>query len=187
MDDTVLLVPGLRGSGPAHWQSLWQAKHPAFRRVLQREWGAARLEDWSAAVDEAVRAAHGRVFIVAHGFGCLASLRRLRRRSCDVAGALFVAPRDPPDFGMELPPPGEPLELPSTLVASRDDPCMPFAHAQRLARRLGSHFVDAGEAGHLDDAAGFGSWEKGERLLARVCARAPARERELQVALALTT
>ena len=88
MDDTVLLVPGLRGSGPAHWQSLWQAKHPAFRRVLQREWGAARLEDWSAAVDEAVRAAHGRVFIVAHGFGCLASLRRL---GCDEAQGHFVS------------------------------------------------------------------------------------------------
>ncbi len=33
----VLLVPGIGNSGPAHWQSLWEAKHPAVARVMQRD------------------------------------------------------------------------------------------------------------------------------------------------------
>lgn len=183
----VLIVPGLRGSGPAHWQSLWQAAHPEYRRVLQHDWGAPRLEDWSGAIDNAVCAAATSVFIVAHGFGCLAALRRLAERRAGVAGAMLVAPRDPSDFGMSGLLPEHLFDLPTTLVASRSDPSMPFAHAQRLARRLGSRFVDAGDAGHIDAASGYGPWRKGERLLAGLFARAQARERELRVALALTT
>jgi len=30
----VLLVPGIGNSGPAHWQSLWQVKHPDVGRVI---------------------------------------------------------------------------------------------------------------------------------------------------------
>jgi predicted alpha/beta hydrolase family esterase len=185
VETTILLVPGLRGSGPAHWQSQWQAKRRECRRVLAPDWAAPRLDDWAMAIDSAVRAARGSVFLVAHGFGCVAALQRLAERRADVAGAMLVAPRDPSDFGLDLSALGECLPMPATLVASRNDPQLPFARARHLARLLGSRFVDAGECGHLDAAAGYGPWPRGERLLDRLVSRAQARERELRVALAL--
>ena len=181
MEPTVLFVPGLRGSGPAHWQSQWQAKHPGYRRVLQHDWLAPRLGDWAAALDGAITAAGHGVFIVAHGFGCLAALARLAQQQADVAGALLVAPRDPCEFGLAP----QPLELPATLVASRNDPGLALADARRLAHKLGSRFVDAGEAGHIDAASGYGPWPRGERLLARLFAAAETRQRELRLALAI--
>ena len=42
----VLVVPGYRGSGPTHWQSLWEASNPAFRRVVQRDWDHPVLSEW---------------------------------------------------------------------------------------------------------------------------------------------
>jgi predicted alpha/beta hydrolase family esterase len=34
---TVLIVPGLRNGGPAHWQSQWQRRHPECMRVPWEE------------------------------------------------------------------------------------------------------------------------------------------------------
>ena len=33
----VLLLPGWQNSGPAHWQSLWQARY-GYLRVEQHDW-----------------------------------------------------------------------------------------------------------------------------------------------------
>ena len=181
MKMSVLIVPGLRGSGPSHWQSLWVAKHPQYRRVLQRDWLAPRLDDWVAALDAAIAATEARAIVVAHGFGCVATLARLARRRDGVGGALLVAPRDPAEFGLVC----EAVPVPATLVASCNDPSIAFADAKRLARRLGCRFVDAGLAGHIDAAAGYGAWPEGEQLLARLMARAQAWERTLENALAL--
>jgi predicted alpha/beta hydrolase family esterase len=178
------MVPGLRGSGPRHWQTLWLARNPVYRRVLQDDWLAARPDTWAAAVDREIKAAPDRPLLVAHGFGCLAVLRRLAERRADVAGVMLVAPRDPDEFGLEALLPSM-LEMPTTLVASHNDPSMSFALAERLASRLGSRLVDAGEAGHIDPHSGYGPWPAGERLLAALAVEASARERELRTALAL--
>lgn len=183
MARTVIIVPGLRGSGATHWQSLWQARHPEYVRVLQRDWAVPRLDDWARALEEAV-AARTDAIVVAHGYGCLAALRLFARRAHPVAGAMLVAPRDPEDFGLCMQALAE-LDFPSALVASRTDPDLPFARARSLAARLGSRFVDAGDAGHIDAAAGFGPWPRGERVLAKLIDSADACERELRVAVAL--
>jgi predicted alpha/beta hydrolase family esterase len=177
VEKAVLIVPGLRGSGPGHWQTLWQAKHASYRRVLQHDWLAPRLEDWCAALDGALREAGPGAFVAAHGFGCLATLACLARRHTDAAGVLLVAPRHPDEFGL-VP---QRLEMPSILVASRTDPCLTLEEAHRLARALGARFADAGDAGHID-----GPWPQGERQLARLFSMAEARSRELAAALALS-
>ena len=172
----VLIVPGLRGSGPGHWQTHLQATHPDYRRVLQHDWLAPRLPEWTAALDDAIRAEGRDVFVVAHGFGCLATLARLASRSVDVRGVLLVAPRDPAEFKFKPPR----LEIPAILVASRSDAWMPYDEAQALAHAIQARFVDAGDAGHLESA-----WPGVERLLQKLFAAADARERQLQVALTI--
>lgn len=176
-------MPGLRGSGAAHWQSLWQAEHPEYVRVLQRDWAVPRLDDWVAALEDALRGRSDAI-VVAHGYGCLAAVALFLKNAHPVCGAMLVAPRDPEDFGLRMEA-LEPLDFPSVLVASRNDPDLAFARARSLAARLGSRFVDAGEAGHIDAAAGFGPWPRGERVLAKLIDSADARERELRVAVAL--
>ena len=177
MEKRVLLVPGLRGSGPGHWQTLWESSSPCFRRVLQHDWLWPRLPDWSAAIEDAIRAEQRDVFIVAHGFGCLATLARLARRSADVLGVLLVAPRRPEEFGLTPPK----LDIPAILVASRTDTWLGFDEAKQLAHAVNASLVDAGGLGHID-----GDWPKGECVLQKLFDLADARERELQVALTIS-
>jgi predicted alpha/beta hydrolase family esterase len=176
MEKRVLIVPGLRGSGPGHWQTQLQATHPGYRRVLQHDWLAPRLAEWTAALDDAIRAEGRDVFVVAHGFGCLATLARLASRSVDVLGVLLVAPRRPDEFNFSV----EPLQIPAILVASRTDAWLPFSEAQALAHAVHARFVDAGDAGHIE-----AEWPGVERLLQKLFAMADARERQLQVALTI--
>jgi len=177
VDKSVVIVPGLRGSGPDHWQTRLQASHPAYRRVMQHDWLKPQLADWAAALDGAIAAAGRDVFVVAHGFGCLATLARLENRSADVLGVLLVAPRRPDEFGFEP----KLLSVPAILAASRTDVWMPFSEAQALAHVLHARFVDAGDAGHID-----GAWPMAERLLSKLFHLAEARERQLRVALAIS-
>lgn len=169
--ETVLIVPGLRNSGPAHWQSLWQLRRPEYVRVLQRDWHAPRLGEWAASLDRAIRAVRGKALLVAHSFGCLAAIHRLARRAHDVSGVLLVAPADPARFALDATLPLEELNVPAVLVASRNDSWLGFAKAREMAARLGSGFVDLGAAGHVNTESGYGPWLEGERLLARLRSR----------------
>src|SRR5580765_7501371 len=100
----VVIVPGLGDSGPQHWQTLWQAAYPRHVRVVQRDWDRPRLDDWLAALDDAVRAAAAPVVIAAHSLACVLVAHwaaRARATGDARAGglaavrcALLVAPAD---------------------------------------------------------------------------------------------
>ncbi|HEX9390818.1 MAG TPA: alpha/beta hydrolase [Usitatibacteraceae bacterium] len=161
----VLIVPGLKDSGTAHWQTLWHARNPQFERVVQRNWSDPDLEAWADAISERVRLSGRNAILVAHSFGCLASVRAARSLGARVRAALLVAPADPRLFGLSQRMPRAHLGLPSTVVASRNDPWMPLPAARQWARRWGSQFIDLGEAGHINVDSGFGEWPFGARLL----------------------
>ena len=55
-DADILIIPGLGGSGPDHWQSRWEAKIPAVRRVAQADWENPGLDAWRARIIEEVDA-----------------------------------------------------------------------------------------------------------------------------------
>jgi predicted alpha/beta hydrolase family esterase len=57
------------------------------------------------------------------------------------------------------------LPFPSILVASRSDPYLGWARAGELAGAWHARLWDAGEAGHLDTASGFGPWTEGKSLV----------------------
>ncbi|CUS44526.1 MAG: alpha/beta hydrolase [Pseudomonadota bacterium] len=175
---TILTVPGLGGSGPSHWQSLWESARPDTVRVELGMWNTPHRNAWVTKLDQAIRSAQAPVILAAHSLGCLAVAwwAELTRQpyGWPVAGALLVAPADVdlPDAQVDLkafaPTPIAPLPFPSILVASRDDPWITIERAHSLAATWGSHFVDAGEQGHINAASGIGWWSEGQELLDRV-------------------
>jgi predicted alpha/beta hydrolase family esterase len=176
----VLIIPGLGGSGPEHWQTRWEALYPRHVRVEQRDWDRPRREAWLAALDAALAAAEKPVVLAAHSLGCVLVAHAASRPSADgVAAALLVAPADvdspartPPETRDFAPLPLRPLPFPATVVASQDDPYVTLERAQAFAEAWGATFVDAGRRGHLNAASGLGDWPEGhshlEALLARV-------------------
>jgi predicted alpha/beta hydrolase family esterase len=156
---TVLTVPGLGGSGPSHWQSLWESARPDTLRVELGMWNTPHRNAWVTKLDQAIRSAQAPVILAAHSLGCLAVAwwAELTRQSYGwpVAGALLVAPADvdranaQDDLKAFHPTPLTALPFPSIVVASRDDPWIEIERAHSLAASWGSHFIDAGEQGHL--------------------------------------
>jgi predicted alpha/beta hydrolase family esterase len=174
----ILTVPGLGGSGPSHWQTLWEQSRPDTTRVELGMWSTPHRNAWVTKLDQAIRQAQAPVVLAAHSLGCLAVAwwAELAGQSfgSPVAGALLVAPADidrvdaPDSLAAFRPTPRKLLPFPSILVASSDDPWISPEQAQSLAKSWGSHFVDAGPQGHLNAASGIGWWEEGQHLLDRV-------------------
>jgi predicted alpha/beta hydrolase family esterase len=170
-----VLVPGWHGSEAAHWQAIWRARHADWLWVEQSDWESPNCGQWMNKLDGVVEDCPGTVIIVAHSLGRLAfahwasfARERVRRK---VEGAFLVAPPDaeredsPPEIRGFSPAPKRRLPVPTMLVASENDPCMPFPQARRLAVLWGSVLVNAGLAGHINVASGHGPWPVGQYLL----------------------
>lgn len=168
----VILVPGLHNSGPEHWQSLWQRAHPEFYRVEQAHWDQPDLPSWSARVDQ-VRARDPRpALLIAHSFGCLASVSSMARDGSHLAGALLVAPADPDKFGVSNMLPAVALPCPTLMIGSSNDPWMSAEHAAWWAAHWDSEFVNAGPLGHINAESGLGDWAWGRQQLRHLLQRA---------------
>lgn len=188
----ILTVPGLGGSGPSHWQTLWEQSRPDTSRVELGMWNTPHRNSWVTKLDQAIRQAKAPAVLVAHSLGCLAvawwAELSAQPFGWPVAGALLVAPADVdrPDARPELagfrPTPSKPLPFPSIVVASSDDPWVAPDRAAELARGWGSLFVDAGPQGHLNAASGIGWWEEGQILLDRVLDAASDRSGRVRTA-----
>ncbi len=170
--DRILIVPGWRGSEPAHWQSRWQARLPGAHRVEQGDWLFPRRQAWVDRLASEILASRGeRVVIVAHSLGCITTAHLPPEAAARVSAALLVAPADPgrraqlADFA---PVPHHRLPYRSLLVASSNDPYCPVRLAGAYARAWGSEFVRLENAGHINVAAGFGEWPLGLQLLSQL-------------------
>nr|WP_246212700.1 alpha/beta fold hydrolase [Marivivens donghaensis] len=87
----IITVPGIGGSGPDHWQSLWEAKHPGITRFAPSNWDEPDLTDWLAALDAAVAAAPTPPILVAHSLGCLLAARYCASHDRTIKGIFSVA------------------------------------------------------------------------------------------------
>jgi predicted alpha/beta hydrolase family esterase len=93
----ILVIPGLGGSGPDHWQSRWEAKIPAVRRVIQADWEKPGLDAWRDRIVAEVERAARPVILVAHSLGVLAAVHAAPflakgESSGKVKGGFLVAP-----------------------------------------------------------------------------------------------
>ena len=172
----MLVLPGLGGSGPGHWQTLWEAEDPALRRVAQREWDRPVLRDWVDTLARAIAECPAPPVLVAHSLGCalVAHWARDGGRAVDgaVEGALLVSPPDvdserhtPPETRAFAPMPVVRLPFRSVVVASTNDPYADADRAALFARAWGSRLVLVGDAGHVNAESGLGRWPAGRALL----------------------
>ena len=173
----VLILPGLGGSGPEHWQTRWEAVEPSSRRVHMPDWDRPDFETWLALLDVAAKSTARAPVIVAHSLGCLL-VAHWARRGGVARAALLVAVPDPdgPAFPAVArsfgPVPLEPLGFPARVVASHDDSYGSFAFAARCAKAWGSPLTDVGDAGHINADSGLGDWAAGRKLLGELVAGA---------------
>lgn len=175
-DLVVLTVPGYTGSGPQHWQTLWEREHPEYRRVEQEDWDRPELDGWVETLDRSIRQQDGPVVLVGHSCGAVTVVHwAVRHRAGPVVAALLVAPADADAPGaleavrVFAPMPTLRLPFPTSLVTSDDDPHLRLERARELARCWGSHLEIVPGGGHLNTASGHGPWPEGKRLLAELC------------------
>ncbi|WP_029030571.1 RBBP9/YdeN family alpha/beta hydrolase [Salinarimonas rosea] len=165
-DCDILIVPGLDGSGPDHWQTRWANKLKTAR-IVEQDWSAPDLDGWAARLADAVAQASRPVVLVAHSFGTHVVAAAAADVGERVAGAYLVAPPDledeprMPEGLRAMSVPAHPLPFASVLIASRTDPYCSFARAEAIAAAWGAQLTDAGESGHIDTASGHGPWPEG--------------------------
>lgn len=174
----ILLLPGWKDSGPAHWQTLWQQEFPGMERVVQRDWLQPDPDAWVGALDEHLRASRQPAVVVAHSLGCVTLARwaaqrgRTAAQAWPLAGALLVAPADverldvPTPLRRFAPIARRPLPFPACVVASSNDPCCSEDAARALASAWRASCVVLPDAGHINADSALGSWPHGLSLLA---------------------
>ncbi|MFT8421447.1 MAG: alpha/beta hydrolase [Gluconacetobacter sp.] len=170
----IVVVPGLDGSGPDHWQSRWEHFLPqhgiALHRVTQSNWEQPTYLAWCAGLQQTLETCLRPTILAAHSLGAILVARWASERPTErVAGALLVAPADVelyhgPDAKRVadfIPLPAGRLPFPSTLVASRNDEWLDMRRARVMAHRWGSTLLDAGQIGHIGNRSGLGLWSAG--------------------------
>ena len=181
---TVLLLPGLFGSGTGHWQRHWLEDIAGSRIVEQDDWDHARTEAWIEKAEQALEAA-GEAYIVAHSLGCILAAKLADRPSASrVKGALLVAPCDIPEtekfhpgslaFGSM---PTRPLTFPNLTVGSLDDKYMSLDRLSFFGKLWRSEVRNIGLAGHINVASGFGRWTGGYTIFDALRSKAKANPR----------
>jgi len=183
-DLDILILPGLGGSGPDHWQSRWAQKLSTARLVEQTDWLQPNRDDWVRSMLREIESADRPVALVGHSLGSLAAASAIAGSPPGkVAAAFLVAPPDldsaalqpglvDPAFKEKAPQAA--LGVPGVIVASRNDAFADYSYAERLALLWGLELADAGDAGHINAESGHGPWPEGLMRLAGLFSRLSA-------------
>jgi uncharacterized protein len=172
---TILFVPGLRDRVAEHWQTLLEAQLPNARCVPRMERDKLSRAGWVAALDRTLAAIEGPVVLVAHSAGVMITVHWAVHHSRPIKGALLATPPDferplPEGYPKQdvlldngwLPTPRPRLPFPSIVAASTNDPLAELSRVASFATSWGSTLVEVGAVGHLNPAAGYGPWPRGE-------------------------
>jgi predicted alpha/beta hydrolase family esterase len=175
-----LTLPGWQDSGPAHWQTRWEALHGDLR-VVQNDWMWPLRGDWMARLDEVIGEIDPAVpvVLVAHSLGCqlVAAWAAHSGKTARVRAALLVAPPHldqpgmPPQLHSFQPIVREKLPFPALVVWSEDDPYGTPDQARSMAADWGCRERSAGPRGHLNGDSGLGDWAQGRGWLAELLER----------------
>jgi predicted alpha/beta hydrolase family esterase len=168
----VLILPGLWNSGPEHWQTRWEDRHPSWRRIAHADWETPDAAAWVKELNEAISDFKDPPILVAHSLSCaLVAHWAIQCQPQSIMGAFLVAPSDveastyPAGTTGFAPMPTRTLPFPSLMVASANDPYVDLERARHFAQAWGSTCLELGSAGHISSSDGFGSWTEGLELL----------------------
>lgn len=167
----IITLPGLGGSGDAHWQTLWERADARFTRFQPASFDQPDLDDWEQSLERAVRRCAGPPVLVAHSLACLLVAHWAARFPSAIAGAFLVAVPDPDgaNFPAEAaafrPVPERALRFPSLIIASTDDPYGELDITRQFARTWQSGLIVPGALGHINASSGLGDWPQGRALL----------------------
>ena len=167
-DVDIVMIPGVGGSGPDHWQSRWQAKLPNAHRAEQADWDNPDLTAWTGRLVETLARCERPIVLVAHSLGVTTAVHAAAGTLPTIAGAFLVAPpsdeatADVPGIDPAFrPTPRILLPCPALVVSSRNDPYASADEVAAFASDWGARLVDAGEAGHINTESGHGPWPEG--------------------------
>lgn len=173
-DLDIILVPG-QPVGDGHWIARWARNLKTAEILAPPETTPADMRDWGRRL--VARAAQGDrpTLVIGHALGAsLTALAAEALAEIPIAGAVLVAPHEMPlaetapgaaNAPAELP--TERLAFPVMVISSRNAPNMALERAQALAASWEALFVDAGEAGSIDESSGHGPWPEGLMRLGR--------------------
>ena len=166
-----LILHGLEGSGPDHWQT-WLAGRLRERgeRVSYPHLPDPfdpHPADWLRALDEELSLLDGPV-VLCHSLACLLWLRAVARPTSErlASRVLLVAP----PYREDLEPVARFLDhgarsrdvtraaADTLIVCSDDDPYCPPGAVETYSEPLGIAAHVIGEAGHINTDAGYGEW-----------------------------
>lgn len=175
---TVLIIPGLRDHVEEHWQTLLEARLENVRSVPPLQSNKLSCAHRIAAIQAQLDQIQGPVILVAHSAGVLMTVHWAAKYQHAIQGALLVTPPDlaatwPANYPSSetlqqegwAPLPNQVLPFPSIVAASRNDPLASYNAVAEMAKNWGSQWVDLGEVGHLNPAAGYGPWPQAEALI----------------------
>lgn len=180
-----VIVPGLRGDVPDHWQSILAGQ------LAQTGWAVTTVAppagaplDCAARVanlEEAVRRSPSPPVLVAHSAGVATTVHWARNTTCQVKGALLATPPNldtplpaghptPEELrdGGWTPMPRTRLPFPSVIAASIDDPLATMKYVIDLACAWGGRLHLLGAVGHLNPASGYGEWREAAELVREI-------------------
>jgi predicted alpha/beta hydrolase family esterase len=172
----IITLPGLGGSGDAHWQTIWERADARFTRFQPASWDQPDRDDWEQSLERAVSQCARPPVLIAHSLACLLVAHWAARSPSPVAGAFLVAVPDPngTNFPVEAagfkPVPDRALRFASLVIASTDDPYGDLETTRRRARAWQSGLIVAGSLGHINASSGLGDWPQGRALLEAFCA-----------------
>jgi predicted alpha/beta hydrolase family esterase len=90
----ILIVPGLHGSGPGHWQSRWEAADSSCSRVMQRDWDRPDLAEWLDTLQRCIASCASPPVLVAHSLACALVAHWVGKFGQGASAALLVCPSD---------------------------------------------------------------------------------------------
>ena len=174
-----IVIPGYQNSGPAHWQTRWQARYANTVRVEQADWESPVMADWVATLDDTIRRVHQSteqpLVVVAHSLGCITLVHWASRLGSAAANlvkaAYLVAPADvervdaPAAIQHFSPIPLTRLPFPACAVASGNDPYCRLERAQQFCQAWSARLIDAGALGHINSQSNLGDWDEGKLWL----------------------
>lgn len=180
----ILLLPGLFGSGPGHWQHHWLEDVADSEIVDQDNWDFAEVDPWIEKVERALEQV-GEAYIVAHSLGCILAAKLAgKHAAARIRGALLVAPCDLPETAKLHPDalafgtmPTAPLPFPTMVVGSLDDKYMSLDRLTFFTALWRADVRNIGLAGHINIASGFGRWTGGYALFDALKQKAKATPR----------